>query len=143
MTTLRHSGVYTENIDAMIDFYIEVFDMRIASRAIEKGDYIDNVLGTGPHTELDVCKMTFHGGGMIELIGANVGNENKCREHDLYDKGMHHIAITVDSAEETYDKISDRGCECISAPTVNADSTAKVFFARDPEGNYLELVEMI
>ena len=143
MTALRHIGVYVSDMELMIAFYTEVFGMKIVSRAIEQGDYTDTVIGAGVHTELDVCKMTFPGGGMLELISANVGSENRCRDHSLYDRGMHHISITVDSSEEMYRMLSDRGCECISIPTVNADSTAKVFFARDPEGNYLELVEMI
>ncbi len=143
MTALRHSGVYVDDMERMIGFYIGTFNMEIASRATEKGKYIETVLDGPEGTELDVCKMTFPGGGMVELIHANIGEDKNLSRNNLYDKGMHHIAITVDSADETYDRLSEAGCACLSEPTLNSDSSAKVFFARDPEGNFLELVELM
>ncbi len=140
---LRHSGVYVHDMDGMISFYTSMFNMTIASRAVEKGNYIETVLAGYPGIELDVCKMTFPSGGMIELIKIDRTLISVPEGMAVYETGRHHIAITVPSTDEAFKKLKDQGCECLSDPTDNVDNTARVLFAKDPEGNYLELVEML
>ena len=45
------------------------------------------------------------------------------------------------SAETIYEELAKRGCQMLSGPCISPDGKARVFFAKDPEGNYLELVE--
>ncbi len=142
MIGLRHSGLYVENLENMIDFYKETFHMTVASRVVERGEYIEKLTGVSRKTELDVCKMCFPDGGMLELIRLNRSIHDSIRG-SLFSVGTNHIAITVDSVADIYEAIVFQGLKYISEPIINPQGTAKVFFTLDPEGNYLEIVEEI
>ena len=43
--SLRHIGIVTKNIDSSIDFYKRFFKFQICIDQIEKGDFIEKILG--------------------------------------------------------------------------------------------------
>lgn len=141
MLSIRHTGIYVCNLEKMKQFYCDTFGMEVAVHAFEKGSYIETVLGL-KEIELEVYKLRFEDGTMLELIhrkgGDEAGNQGR-----VYDNGHIHIALTVGDVEQRYKKLSQLGTTFISGPMFSADGTAKVCFCRDPEGNYLELVEEI
>jgi predicted enzyme related to lactoylglutathione lyase len=139
---IRHTGIYVQNIEEMVSFYKRMFKLEIVVRQIEEGTYIDTVFGE-KDTRIDVCKLKFKNGGMIELIKHMTDEGNLKKDDKLYSLGKMHIAITVDSADEMYKKFIGEGCNALSKPCVSSDGKAKVFFTQDIEGNYLEIVEEI
>jgi predicted enzyme related to lactoylglutathione lyase len=139
---IRHTGIYVQNMEKMISFYKRMFNLKTVVRQIEEGTYIDTVFGE-KGTSIDVCKMKFDNGGMIELIKHMTVDGNLNKEDKLYSIGKMHIAITVDSADGMYKEFIEEGCNALSKPCVSADGKAKVFFCQDIEGNYLEIVEEI
>ena len=142
MKTIRHVGIVVNDMDVMLAFYRDLLKMHIAVDFTEKGDFIDTVIGLDG-VDLRMVKLTAEDGSMIELLKyhshPNVGEGVK----KLYQKGPTHIAYTVEDVEETYAQWSKRGVPFISAPTLSPDGKAKVAFCRDPEGNFLEIVEEI
>lgn len=141
MLSIRHTGIYVRDLEKMKDFYCNMFGMETAVHAFEKGAYIDTVLGLAK-TELELYKLKFEDGTMIELIHRK-GEDGTEKQGNVYDNGQMHIAITVSNVEQLFSTLSRSDITCISAPMFSADGTAKVCFCRDPEGNYLELVEEI
>lgn len=141
MLKLRHTGIYVQDLERMKDFYCDSFGMQVAVHAFENGDYIDTVLDS-VGVELELYKLRFPDGSMVELIHRN-GGGNVCERGMIYDVGRTHMAITVNAVEPLAEKLLQSGITFLSVPTVSADGTAKVCFCKDPEGNFLELVEEI
>lgn len=139
MSAIRHTGIYVCDLERMKDFYCDHFGMRVAVHAFEKGDYIDTVLALDD-VELELYKLCFPDGSMIELIHRK-GNERACEQGNVYDVGRAHIAITVDAVNLLAERLLQSNITFLSMPTVSADGRAKVCFCKDPEGNFLELVE--
>lgn len=140
MRGVRHTGIYVKDLESMISFYQNVFDLKIAVWQKECGDYTDTIFDER-NVEIDVCKLEFSNKTMIELVHYAGEEEALGWNETIHRCGKMHIAITVDSAENTYEKLKARGCQALSKPCNSPDGKVKVFFARDPEGNYLELVE--
>lgn len=140
MQGIRHTGIYVKDLESMISFYQDVFDLRIAVRQKEYGDYTDTIFNE-KNVEIDVCKLEFSNKTMIELVHYAREEDSLRWNEKIHQCGKMHIAITVESIEKVYEKIKERGCQVLSKPCNSPDGKVKVFFARDLEGNYLELVE--
>lgn len=140
MQGIRHVGIYVENLDAMISFYKNVFDLNIVVSQREQGVYTDTIIGEA-NVDMQVCKLAFNNNSILELICCNYTRSMPNWGEKIFQCGKMHIAITVDSANEMYQKLKKIGCILLSEPCNSPDGKARVFFARDIEGNYLELVE--
>ncbi len=141
MLKIRHTGIYVNDLKSMKDFYCKNFGMKVAVHAFEKGNYIDTVLGL-VNTRLELYKLKFEDETMLELIHREEEEQTKIRGN-VYDIGCIHLAITVDDVEQTVKILQGSGVTFLSSPMLSDDGKAKVCFCRDPEGNYLELVEEI
>lgn len=142
MGGVRHTGIYVNDLEHMISFYRDVFDLSIVIRQRENGIYTDTIFGE-KNVDIEVCKLAFGNKGMIELIHCNYTSDTPDWGEKIFQCGKMHIAVTVDSADEIYQKLKKKGCILLSEPCNAPDGKARVFFARDIEGNYLELVEEI
>lgn len=140
MQGIRHTGIYVKDLENMILFYKDVFDLNVVVRQKEYGAYTDTIFnesGVG----IEVCKLAFSDRTMIELLHYAHGNDSPDWAEKIHQCGKMHIAVTVDSAWGMYRKLEEKGCLLLSEPCDAPDGKARVFFARDLEGNYLELVE--
>lgn len=54
--------------------------------------------------------------------------------------GVTHVALNVDSAARWHQHLTSRGVECLSEPE-RMPMGQRVFFAADPDGNVLELID--
>lgn len=141
---IRHTGIYVRNIERMINFYCELFELEIVSHEIEEGSFTDAIF-QADNMHIDVCKLRFHEGQLLELIHCMSMEDSRKDEHvqKIYEYGKMHVAVTVPSADALYERLILMQGIPLSRPCVNPNGTAKVFFARDPEDNYLEIVEEI
>jgi len=76
---------------------------------------------------------------MIELLKDEAHPTPPPEHNRMCDRGIRHVAFTVADVEESWRILTETGCETLSEPIVSPDGKAKLFFARDPEGNRLEL----
>lgn len=139
---IRHTGIYVNDLELMKEFYCNHFDMAITLHTVEEGIYIDTLLGLNG-ASLEIYKLTASKGGMIELLKYNKSNGALRDKETVWETGKMHIALTVNNVEEKYKELSKIGISFISDPCMAPDGNAKVCFCRDPEGNYLELVEEV
>lgn len=139
---IRHTGIYVNNLELMKEFYREHFDMEVALHAIEEGTYIDTLLGLNS-ARLEIYKLTAPKGGMIELLKYDKSGCVLKDKEMVWETGKMHIALTVNNVEQKYQELSQSGIPFLSVPCTAPDGKAKVCFCRDPEGNYLELVEEV
>ncbi len=140
MSGIRHTGIYVNDLRKMVAFYMDVFDLKIVVHQKESGIYTDTIFQESG-VEIEVFKLSFEDQTMIELVQYVHQDDLPNWQEKIYQCGKTHIAITVESAEEMYYKLKSKHCELLSKPCMSPDGKASVFFARDLEGNYLELVE--
>ena len=140
MMLIRHVGIYVHDLEKMQAFYCKHFDMLIHTYTREQGVYISDILNE-PEVEVELYKLRRKDGSMIELLRAGKADTREVHSDRVINCGCMHIAFTVDDAGEKYQELKQDGCVMLSCPQVSPDNCAKVFFCRDPEGNYLEIVE--
>ncbi|HOJ31684.1 MAG TPA: VOC family protein [bacterium] len=138
---IRHTGIVIRDIKKMCHFYQNILGMEKVFETTEQGNYIDNVIGRS-NVKLHIIKLIAQDKSMIELIEYE-GLKNKARRKNLWEQGITHIALTVDDINKIYTKLKKYGISFVSEPLVSSDNYAKVCFCTDPEGNFLELVELI
>lgn len=141
MKEIRHIGLYVNNLDIMMNFYKNVFNMKVVINQVEESQYIQKVLGVDG-IKVHIIKLKADDGAMIELLKCNI-EENMMEDKRLYTYGLSHIAITVEDLSKTFVELKNMGLKYISEPTISTDNYAKVCFFQDPEGNFLELVEVL
>lgn len=140
MQGIRHTGIYVKDLETMISFYKDMFSLKTVVRQKENGTFTDTIFNE-KNVAIEVCKLEFANKTMIELIQYTCQNDVPDWNEKIYECGKMHIAITVDSADGMYETLKKKGCQMLSEPCNSPDKKARVFFARDLEGNYLELVE--
>lgn len=142
---LRHVGIVVSDLPKMTAFYRDLFGFSQEKRALEFGNFIDTILGA-PGVRVTTVKLTSPNGGMIELLHFESPRtaDGAAESHrTLFSAGLTHIALTVKNIDRLYEQLSRDGTKFVAPPAVSVDGRAKVAFCRDPEENYLELVESI
>ena len=112
----------------------------IAHEGIEDGEYIEKLLGN-KSLSIEVCKLKNADGTMIELIKSSKEDYQDSHSVNVTSAGCLHIAFTVSDLEKLYKRLKSDGISFISEPLLSPDGNVHVCFCRDPEGNYLELVQ--
>tara|TARA_B100001971_G_C17863347_1_gene369449 strand:- start:58 stop:501 length:444 start_codon:yes stop_codon:yes gene_type:complete len=142
MIKARHIGLVVEDIDRSLDFYQGVFGFPLKKRAYEDaGHYIEALVGIKDVT-VEYAKMEIAEGVVLELLQYHSHPSKKT--NSFYPSNRHgcsHFALTVDSIDEIYSKLVARGVHCNSQPLHSPDGNVRVFYAHDPDGIILELVE--
>ena len=140
-----HSGFIVRDIEKAIDFYTNVLGFQLETRTERHGAFIDQVLGfKGAH--IKGAFVTLGEGHQLELIQylSPESNEIRINRNDL---GAAHIAFYVDGIDRFYNDKSAQGLRPINQPAEHRDETGtlirKVMYAQDPDGNWLEFVELL
>ncbi len=140
-----HTGFIVADVERSLEFYTNVLGLNLITRMERQGEFIDQVLGfTGTHIKgafLDMGE-----GHQLELIqylspASGPGGINR---NDL---GAAHIAFYVQDIDQFHAEKSQQGLRPINPPALHRDEQGnpfrKVMYAQDPDGNYLEFVELL
>lgn len=141
MLKIRHTGIYVNDLQLMKDFYTKNFCMRESCHDIEDSEYISNLYGENYPIKVELYKLETKDGCMIELLKLASGDSKNVHSDRIYNKGCSHIAFTVENIDDKYNQLISQGIQFCSPPIVDRDERHKVCICRDPEGNYMELVE--
>ena len=92
---------------------------------------------------VEYAKMEIADGIVLELVQYHSHPPKK--NNTLYPSNRHgcsHLALTVDDIDQIYSKLmSYDGAHCNSPPLRSPDGNVRVFYAHDPDGIILELVQ--
>ena len=137
----RHTGIVVRDIEKAILFYSGL-GMRLVSRMMEKGDYIDNLVGI-QKTRLEWAKLKLPDQSLVELLQyhSHPGIEPEFKHQDSNRLGCSHIAFTVDDINDTVQYILNNGGSIKKEVQLSPDAKVKVIYCFDHEGNILEIVE--
>ena len=90
-----------------------------------------------------MIKLAADDGTMIDLLKYISHSHEVPHDPQICDIGCSHIAFTVDDIDKEYRRLSDKGVRFNSPPLVSSDRYGKVAFCRDPDGVFIELVEIL
>ena len=136
----RHVGFVVNDIERFISFY-QGFGLKLVSRMIEEGQYIDNLVGL-KNVKLECAKLRLPDNSMIEILKYHshpMAKKHQKQEANL--PGCSHVALTVKNIKEAVEYIESSGGAMDRIYQISPDSKVKVVYCHDFEGNILEIVE--
>lgn len=138
----RHIGIVVQDMEKCLRFWRDVMGFKVVVDFWEQGEYID-ALQQLSGVKLHMVKLAAPDGSMIELLHDEAHPRPLSERNDLCDHGIRHIAFTVADVERSWRILEEKGCVVLREPITSPDGKARLFFARDPEGNSLEIVQML
>jgi catechol 2,3-dioxygenase-like lactoylglutathione lyase family enzyme len=138
----RHAGIVVHDLERMLRFWRDVMGLQVAVDFREEGPFIDTVQGLFG-VQLRMIKLRAPDGSMIELLYDEAHPTPPPERNDLCDRGIRHLAFTVADVEAAWETLRREDCVTLSNPVTAPDGEARLFFARDPEGNLMEIVQVI
>jgi catechol 2,3-dioxygenase-like lactoylglutathione lyase family enzyme len=139
---IRHTGIVVSDMERSLKFYRDLMGLKPVIDFTEEGKFIDTISNL-EGVRLRMVKLVAEDGGMIELLHYALHPRQPRGENRLCRIGPTHVAFTVNDVDKVYAEWSAKGVECNSEPTVSPDGKAKLFFCRDPDGTFLEIVQMM
>lgn len=139
---VRHTGIVVSDLDRAVKFYVSLLGFTVKKESVESGTFLDNALALNG-VEVVTVKMSAEDGNLIELICFKSHRRKKRKERDAASIGFTHIAFTVDNLDAEYERLSGYGVRFNAPPQVSSDGYAKLTFCKDPDGNLIELVEVL
>ena len=139
-----HTGFVVKDLDEAVNFYANVLGMRVAGRMERQGEYANQLLAF-PDTHIKGAFMDKGEGHQLELIQyinptSGPGGTNR---NDL---GAAHLAFFVEDIDRFYNETKQRGLRFNNPPALLNDEqgrlSRKALYAQDPDGNWLEFVEI-
>ena len=125
----------------LLRFYRDLLGLRVVNSDSEYGGYIETVLGMSG-VKVWTVKLVGSAGSMLELLEFS-HPKPEIRGGRLCDLGPSHVAFTVEDVEATAARLKEAGVRFISEPVRSPEGCARVAFCYDPDGNAVELVEVM
>ena len=141
MTSIRHTGIVVTDIEKSILFYNRYFGFEVRKDMVESGKYIDNFCSLD-NVKVRTVKMALENGDMIELLDF-VSHPERNKTKKINHIGCSHMALTVENLDELYNMMKDNDVFFNCEPQFSPDGQAKATFCKDPDGTFLELVEIL
>lgn len=139
---IRHIGIVSQNIESSLAFYCDLLGGHIARKMEETGSFISSILGQ-QNVEVTTVKLNLpEGTAQIELLSF-LSPQAQGQPATLFSNGLTHFALTVNKLEDLYQRMRQKNISFITEPKLSEDGGAKVCFCQDPNGVYIELVELI
>ena len=143
ISSIRHVGFVVSNLEESLKFYSGILNLEIYRRFTEQGEFIDSLTGIKGVT-LEWVKLIIPSGGLIELLQYHSHPESSDSRGVVFPSnqlGCSHVALTVDDLSLIYDRLTEAGYKCKSAPLIAPGGKAKILYCHDPDGAILELIE--
>ena len=119
---ILHTCLNVSDMDRSISFYRANLDLSLASRREIK------------QNNAEIAFLKDEAGNAIELTH---WRDKKIVEGDNFD----HIAFEVDDVQSAVEKLRKNGVTIAMEPYSLQGSTSRIAFVKDPDGNWLELIQ--
>jgi catechol 2,3-dioxygenase-like lactoylglutathione lyase family enzyme len=129
-------------MELSLKFYRDWLGLKVVKDFQDEGEYIDRILGLSG-VKLWMIKLVADDEMMVELLKFKLHSQKTPNIPRIYDIGCSHMAFTVDNVDMEYTRLSKMGIKFNSPPCISADGYAKVAFCQDPDGVFIELVEVL
>ena len=133
---IHHVGIVVSDLEEAVAFYRDTLGLSVADEFTLAEDGIGTAIGvedvTGDFVHLE------GNGARVELIEYDPTGSDS-RADAINGLGAQHVGFVVEDIQEFYEQLPD-DAEPLSSPQPVETGTSIVFF-RDPDGNFLEVVE--
>ncbi len=141
--TAHHTGLTVADLDASVELYTTTLDCTVETDFTVSGEALATVLDTD-----DVTGRFVHlrsGATRIELVEYDSDrrqqpNGESQANSSLTDPGTVHLAFAVEDVDSFVEAHSD-SLDALSEPRTTESGT-RLVFVRDPEGRFIELLEV-
>ena len=134
--TTHHTGLTVIDLDRSIDFYTELLGCTVESRFSVGGEALQTAVDT-PEVSGTFAHLR-SGQTRIELVEYEPAEEASTPE-SIPQLGATHLAFAVEDVDAFLKELPD-DIESLSAPQTTESGT-RIVFVRDPDGNFVELLE--
>ena len=136
----EHVGISVSNLDRSVAFYRDAFGMEVVAAKSFGGELYERLLAL---RGVKGRVATLEGHNLqIELFEFRIPEPGRgIANPPLSELGISHFCLLVDDIDVEYQRLRERGVIFHSPPT--GDEAAKAVFARDPDGNAFELIELL
>ena len=137
---LHHTGFVVKNVEESTAFYRDVVGLSLI-RAYERlGTGIDQVVGY-ENAHLSAAILDIGGGHILELIQyVNPRSEDRPTEERNV-LGATHLALLVDDIHAMYARLAEKGGQVMNPPA-ELEPGRIACYLQDPDGNWIELLEL-
>jgi catechol 2,3-dioxygenase-like lactoylglutathione lyase family enzyme len=140
---LDHVSVTCGDLEASMAFYADVLGLEVAARGESDDREIALMMGlTG--VRIRWADLDLGGGATLELVQF-LDPSGSPVSKSLWDPGATHIGLQVDDIDATHARLREAGVRVVSRPVRLTEQGswygAKVLYAVDPDGTWIELVE--
>lgn len=141
ITGIHHASITTPNLERAIAFYSGLLGMEVVVRWDWKAGntQADNIYGlTGTAVNMAILKT---GNAFLELFEFETptGKPNEAKR-PVCDAGVTHVCLTVKDIHAEYARLRAAGVQ-FNCPPQAMPGVLIATYARDPDGNILELLE--
>ena len=148
MIAIRHTGIYVNDIITLEKFYTKVFNMTaICSMLPNKNNIFDELLGIKNVKIVTTKLITPCGkekgqGDMLELVKvlSSSNFQNLPKNYSIATQGIAHVAFSVEDINYTVEMIKNMGGIQITS-IATMENGNNLCFCRDPEHNWIELIQ--
>ena len=137
---MHHTGFVVSDLEKAVDFYRDGAGLEVQSRYERIGAPIEQVVGyKGAH--LRIAVLGLGGEHLLELIQyvSPPPAERPTGERSVL--GGAHLAFQVDDIEGTLEALAGNGAQTMNPPAEVAPGR-KACYLQDPDGNWIELLEI-
>ena len=142
ITGVRHTGIVVKDLQGAVDFWVNLLGFQIESDQIEKGRFIDQLLGL-ENVEVRTIKLSSKEKTMIELLHFNSHGNLTPWTGTPYSSGITHIALNTSNIIDLVALLRSKDFHSINNIQVSPDNQVRVCYLKGFEGILLELVETI
>jgi catechol 2,3-dioxygenase-like lactoylglutathione lyase family enzyme len=145
---IHHTALATGQLDRMVDFYCEGLGFEVVYRSgWERGSaQLDELVGLDDTAARTA--MLRSGGAFLEMFEFS-SPEGRPGDPDrpVCDHGYTHVCLAVSDIDSEYQRLSRSGmrfhCAPHPAPEPTRRGAVRSVYGRDPDGNVIELLELL
>lgn len=141
--SLRHFGLVVYDLERSLHFYCVLLGLRVVCRLDEEGPFLETVLANSRVKVTTVKLGPNKGVTLLELLKFKNRQSKKKTSKKLFNHGYTHFALSVNNLRLMYKRLLSQKVTFLSEPQRSPDGKVLVAFCKDPEGNWIELVEEI
>ena len=140
ITAINHTGLVVTDLQESIGFYRDVLGLTVQGTFERDGSPISQVVGYRD-CHILAAHMGTGSGPTIELIQYINPPPALRQSIERNVIGANHVAFNVDDAEKSLETLVKNGATKLNSPT-EVSPGRKVCYLQDPDGNWVELVEI-
>ena len=139
---IHHPAISTKDMARLLDFYCRVLGFEEVKRFGWSKGFADADELTGLKDSAATCAMLKKGGSFLEIFEFTSPAPAAAPDvRPVCDHGITHICFYVTDMDHECERLTAAGMAFHSEP--KSDGNTRMVYGRDPDGNVIELLEVI